>query len=506
MQDPFYTTNFEKNSYFLLSNLEMSKIDKMAMDDGIPSIKLMEAAGEIIARICSQIIKENSFKKILILCGPGNNGGDGYFAGHYLKKDFKGIEIFSETPVDNLKGDAKKAFEVYNHKTKTRINYDDINGYDMIIDAFFGAGLSRPLSKKISNIIKWIKQAKKFVVAVDIPSGINGDTGEIIGSKCFEANETITFFNPKIGHKAFPGKEKCGKLHIVDIGLKTSHARNLTINVKHNDPKLWKSNFPKKIWSSHKHKHGHTLILTGEMPGASVLASIAALRCGVGLVSVICLSKYQTLFNLLAPSIIVHAEKNPMKSEHIKEISKYDSIVFGPGAPPSKVTRDTTKLILGLRKPTVLDAGAISAFKGHQDELLGNLHNKVVMTPHQGEFKSLFPEYQKSSPMEASLLASKKSGTIFLLKGANTVISEPGGMQILSTDPEAPHLATAGSGDILSGIIAALLSQGMDCFKAASAASWFHAHAASSFGPGLISEDLLKQLPKTISEVIYEKK
>ena len=142
MQDPFYTTNFEKNSCFLLSNLEMSEIDKMAMDDGIPSIKLMEAAGEIIARICSQIIKENSFKKILILCGPGNNGGDGYFAGHYLKKDFKGIEIFSETPVDNLKGDAKKAFEVYNHKTKTRTNYDDINGYDMIIDAFFGAGLS----------------------------------------------------------------------------------------------------------------------------------------------------------------------------------------------------------------------------------------------------------------------------------------------------------------------------------------------------------------------------
>tara|TARA_B100000287_G_scaffold274956_1_gene258990 strand:+ start:6626 stop:8146 length:1521 start_codon:yes stop_codon:yes gene_type:complete len=506
MQDLFYIKKFKKKSNFLLSNLEMSQIDEMATHDGVPSIKLMENAGKQIAHICSQLIKENSFKKILILCGPGNNGGDGYFAGHYLKKNCKGIDIFSETPVSNLTGDAKKALKVFSQKIKTRLSADDINGYDMIIDAFFGAGLSRPLSKKISNIIKWIQQANKFVVAVDIPSGINGDTGEIIGSKCFEANETITFFNPKIGHKAFPGKKKCGKLHIVDIGLKPSHARNLTINVKHNDPKLWKSYFPKKTWSSHKHKHGHTLILTGEMPGAGVLASIAALRCGVGLISVICLPKYQTLFNLLAPSIIVHAEKTPMKSEHIKENSKYDSIVFGPGALPNKVTRDITKLILGLRKPTVLDAGAISAFKGHKDELLGNLHNKVVMTPHQGEFKSLFPEYQKSSSLEGSLLASKKSGTILLLKGANTVISEPGGMQILSTDPEAPHLATAGSGDILCGIIAALISQGMDCFKAASAASWLHAHAASSFGPGLISEDLLKQLPKTISEVIYEEK
>lgn len=506
MQDPFYNTRFEKHSCFLLSNSEMYQIDKTAAFDGIPSLKLMKTAGKKIANICFQIIKENSFKKILILCGPGNNGGDGYFAGHYLKKNFIAIDIFSETPVENLEGDTKEGLKAFNQKIKTRLSSDDINGYDMIIDAFFGAGLSRPLSKKISNIIKWIQQANKFVVAVDIPSGVNGDTGKIIGRNCFEANETITFFNPKIGHKAFPGKIKCGKLHIVDIGLKTSHARNLKINVKHNDPKLWKSYFPKKTWSSHKHKHGHTLILTGEMPGAGVLASITALRSGVGLISVICLPKYQTLFNLLAPSIIVHAEKNPMKSEHIKENSKYDSIVFGPGALPNKGTRDITKLILGLRKPTVLDAGAISAFKGHQDELLGNLHNKVIMTPHQGEFKSLFPEYQKSSPLEGSLLASKKSGAICLLKGANTVISEPGGMQILSTDPEAPHLATAGSGDILCGIISALISQGMDCFKAASAASWLHAHAASSFGPGLMSEDLLKQLPKTISEVIYEEK
>ena len=212
MQDLFYIKKFKKNSNFLLSNLEMSQIDEMATHDGVPSIKLMENAGKQIAHICSQLIKENSFKKILILCGPGNNGGDGYFAGHYLKKNCKGIDIFSETPVSNLTGDAKKALKVFSQKIKTRLSADDINGYDMIIDAFFGAGLSRPLSKKISNIIKWIQQANKFVVAVDIPSGINGDTGEIIGSKCFEANETITFFNPKIGHKAFPGKKKMWKI------------------------------------------------------------------------------------------------------------------------------------------------------------------------------------------------------------------------------------------------------------------------------------------------------
>ena len=160
-------------------------------------------------------------------------------------------------------------------------------------------------------------------------------------------------------------------------------------------------------------------------------------------------------------------------------------------------------LILSQNIPTVLDAGAISAFENHRNELFSIIHKNVILTPHYGEFRRLFPEYANMENTQASLLASQNSGALCLLKGANTTISNPDGIQVLSTEPEAPHLATAGSGDVLAGIISGLISQGMNPFKAASAATWLHSHAASNYGPGLTSEDILSAIPNSISEVFY---
>ena len=503
MQDPFYTTKFKKKSNFLLSVSDMHQIDKKAIQDGLSGLTLMRNAGKKIAERCEKIIKKYSFKTVLILCGPGNNGGDGYFAGYFLQQNSIPVNVFSSINIKELKGDAKEAVKAFTGNVSTKITTNEIDKYDLIIDSLFGAGLSRPLNECIVKVIKSIERKKKFVLAVDIPSGISGDTGEIIGEYCFQANHTITFFNPKVGHKCFPGKKKCGDLEVVDIGLKIKHARNIRGKIKYNAPSLWRDYLPKKTWRSHKYKHGHSLIFAGEMLGATILSCLAALRVGSGLVTVICHPKQKSVLSLIAPSIIVISKTSLNIDKIFKGETKYDSIVFGPGTRPTKRTRRTAIFILSQNIPTVLDAGAISSFEHHQEQLFSILHKNVIMTPHFGEFKRIFPKYSILASLQASMLASQTSGALCLLKGANTTISNPEGIQILSTEPEAPHLATAGSGDVLAGMISGLISQGMNTFKAAAAATWLHAHAASNFGPGLTSEDILGALPKSISEIFY---
>ena len=503
MQDPFFNTKFKKNSNFLLSVSDMYRIDKKAIEDGRSSLKLMRNAGKKVAKHSEKILKKYGLKNVLILCGPGNNGGDGYFAGHFLKQISIPVDVFSSIDTKELKGDAKEAFKIFSSNVTTKIRASEIEKYDLIIDALFGAGLSRPLNKCLVKLIENIKRKKKFVLAVDIPSGISGDTGKIIGKYCFQADHTVTFFNPKVGHKCFPGKEKCGELEVVDIGLKPKHAHKIIASIKYNSPSLWKASFPKKTWSSHKYKHGHSLIFAGEMLGATILSCLAALRVGAGLVSVVCNPNQKSVLSLIAPSIIVITDVNLDINKLFNGKIRYDSIVFGPGTLPTKKTRDTATLILSQNIPTVLDAGAITAFEKYRKALFSVLHKNVILTPHFGEFKRLFPEFSNMDNLQASFFASQNSGALCLLKGANTTISNPEGIRILSTEPEAPHLATAGSGDVLAGIISGLISQGMDLFKAASAGTWLHAHAASDFGPGLTSEDILKTLPKSISEVFY---
>jgi len=475
----------------------MYELDKLTIKSGFAGEKLMENAGTAVAR---EILARFMPCPALVLCGPGNNGGDGFVVARKLREAGWDIEVALLGKKSSLKGDA--AFMAKKYKGKTiPFSISSIKGKELVVDAIFGAGLSRPVTGEAAKILKAIKCP---IVAVDIPSGIDGDNGQILGFAA-KAKLTVTFSTKKPGHLLLPGREYCGEVVVAEIGHSKNIMKKIKTNCFENNPSLWLNKFPWPEAKKHKYSRGHAVISGGpkEMTGAARLAATAALKASSGIVTVLCKKDALNIYTKTLPADIITKPISNLK-DFSKFISgeKIHAILIGPGHGVNKRSRDMILKTLKTKKPIVLDADAITSFTGKKAELFSAIKkagSQVVMTPHLGEFKKLFGKMGEFK-LEDAMKAAKNSNAVVVLKGADTIIASEDGRTVINSNAP-PTLATAGAGDVLAGIITALLSSKMPTFEACCAAVWIHGEAANKLGLGLTAEDLPGKIPDVLKDL-----
>jgi NAD(P)H-hydrate epimerase len=332
------------------------------------------------------------------------------------------------------------------------------------------------------------------ILAVDIPSGVTGDGGEDWGAAA--AVCTVTFMRKKPGHLLLPGRDLCGEVVVADIGIPHAVISSLPTDTWENAPALWRDKLPQLQAAANKYSRGHALLYGGyPMTGAARMAARAAARMGAGLTTIAVPQEAFAIYASALTSIMVHPLMKEHDVAHLLQDTRYTGFLIGPGAGVNDATRTRALAMLATGKPTVIDADAISVFASRADELFQAIRGPCVITPHEGEFKRLFET--SGDKLSRARLAARSSGAVVVLKGADTVIAAPDGRGIINSNAPAT-LATAGSGDVLGGLILGLLTQGMDAFPAAAAAVWVHGAAAADFGPGLLAEDLPDLAPSVL--------
>jgi len=476
----------------ILTVAEMAAADRAAIAAGTPGVELMERAGQAVADAVAQRFRP---QPVTVLCGPGNNGGDGYVVARLLKQ--RGWPVEVKALGEPKAADAQVMAGRWDGGTKP---LSDGVGPGLVVDALFGAGLSKPLSGVAANVAASLAARPDTVVAVDTPSGVPGDTGQPAGPAVC-AGLTVTFHARKPAHVLEPGRALCGEVVVADIGLGETPSK-----LTENGPDLWLRRFPWPSASSHKHARGRLIVVSGDAwsTGAARLAARAGLRIGAGLVTIYAGQ------DALAPNA-AHLEAVMLKPfdtdlELEQAADQADAAVIGPAA---GVTETTLLNVLALARTgaaLVLDADAITVFRDDPEELFSVLDRDDVLTPHPGEFERLFPGLLKTSSerIAAARRAAERADAVVLLKGADTVIAAPDGRAAVNVNG-SPWLATAGSGDVLAGYIGGLVAQGMDSFEAACAGAWIHAEAAELHGPGLISEDLPGLTPAVLRRLYDER-
>ena len=486
----------------VLTVAQMYEADRLAMDAGIPGIELMEAAGRAVAERALEIAPADA--TILVICGPGNNGGDGFVAARHLEAAGRQLRLALLGSPESLSGDAAAAAEAWEGAVEA-LDPGGLAGVGLVVDALFGAGLNRALEGEAAALVKAVAEAEIPVLAVDVPSGIAGDRGEPLGGLAFRAAATVTFFRRKPAHLLAPSRGFCGTVSQVDIGIPESVLERIGVACSENGPPLWLDGFPWRRADAHKYQAGHALICGGAtMTGAAQLASRTALRVGAGLVTVACTADSLPVYALANPSVITLPLAVPEDFAAALEDPRRNALLLGPGNGATAETRARALLALAGKRAVVLDADALTVFEAGSAELFAAIaaaEGETVLTPHDGEFKRLFPDLE-GSRLERARAAAQRCGATLVLKGPDSVVAAPDGRA--SINPAAPPwLATAGTGDVLAGMVTGLLAQGMPAFEAASAAVWLHAAAAFRFGPGMISEDLPDALPDVLGE-LYE--
>lgn len=484
----------------LLTVAQMYAADHAAMVAGISGPTLMEAAGRAVARAVMDLSPDRPVP-VLVLCGPGNNGGDGFVAARHLEEAGWPVRVGLLGARDGLRGDAAWAAGRWDGPALPA-EPGLLQGAAIIVDALFGAGLSRPLDGMALAMVRAIAASGRPVVAVDVPSGVNGDDGTIQGDAA-PATVTVSFFRPKPGHYLYPGRGLCGRLHIADIGIPDSVLTGIASQIALNGPDLWRADFPRPTPHSHKYTRGHALIFGGAvMTGAARLAARAALRLGAGLVTLACPQAAQLVYSLSMPSLIVHPLTGTAEFAKLLADPRRNAILLGPGAGAGDELRALAGAALAAGRSGVLDADIFSSFQGDLAGLkVAGLDGRWVLTPHEGEFARLFGN-GPGSRLDRARRAAAESGAILVLKGADSLIAHPDGRVRINHNAPA-DLATAGSGDVLAGMILALLAQGMDPFDAASAGVWFHGATGRECGPGLIAEDLPEALPVVLRGMAF---
>jgi hydroxyethylthiazole kinase-like uncharacterized protein yjeF len=382
---------------------------------------------------------------------------------------------------------------------------------DVIIDALFGAGLARDLDGDASAAVDAINASGKHVIAVDLPSGIDGRTGKIRGT-AVQATESVTFCRRKPGHLLSPGRDHCGRVTVADIGISDATVKSLNPTAFANEPALWKENFPRPRRDGHKYDRGHVVVVSGPMhsTGAARLAARSALRAGAGLVTVAAPKPALPVLAASLTAVMVREANGAKGLGKLLSDQRMNTVVLGPGQGVGKPTRDTVTAAAKAKRNLVIDADAITSFAGASDALAKAIRTApaAVLTPHDGEFAKLFGAKSKllalDSKVDRARAAATALGATIVLKGPGTVVAAADGRVSLCTNAPA-WLATAGSGDVLAGIVAALLAQGMAAFEAASAAVWLHGEAGQVAGPGLISEDLELALHEVLGDLLGAK-
>jgi ADP-dependent NAD(P)H-hydrate dehydratase / NAD(P)H-hydrate epimerase len=483
----------------ILTTAEMAQADRLTIAAGTPGIDLMENAGRAVADAVSAVLKG---RRVVIVAGPGNNGGDGFVAARLLAERGYEVRVSFVGARDRLKGDAAIAADRWSGPVE-EASPVSLSDCDIIVDALFGAGLDRPVEGLAAGMIRAINLSGVPVIAVDLPSGVTGSTGEVLGV-AVKAAHTVTFFRRKTGHLLLPGRLHCGLMEVADIGIPASVLDAIKPRAFVNDPGLWGADFPKPDAAGHKYSRGHAVVVSGGISttGAARLAARAALRAGAGLVTIASPREALAVNAAANLAIMVRPVDGATELGEFLSDKRRNAIVLGPGGGVGPAMRDQVLEALTVEAAVVLDADALSSFADEPAILWKAIIGRsaaTVMTPHDGEYARLFKKINDNSKVNSKLdkarLAAHLSGATVLLKGADTVVAHPDGRASIAENAP-PTLATAGSGDVLAGMIAGLLAQGMEAFAAASAAVWLHGEAAASFGPGLISEDLPEELPR----------
>jgi hydroxyethylthiazole kinase-like uncharacterized protein yjeF len=489
----------------LLTTPEMAQADRLASVSGISGMSLMEAAGAAVARAAARRLYAVGARRVAVFCGPGNNGGDGYVAARMLRDFGFDVRVASLGSPSKLKDDAAETARRWNGKI-AGIRELALEEADLIVDALFGAGLARDLDGEAKQAVErldgWRQSPGRPIVAVDVPSGLDGTTGAIRGA-CLQATETVTFFRFKPGHLLLPGRVNCGQLTLADIGIPESVLDEIAPKTFVNAPELWRGALRFPQLQGHKYSRGHAVIVSGPMPetGAARVAARGALRAGAGLVTVASPRDALAVHAASLTAIMVRESEGPAGLARLLADPRKNAIVLGPGLGTGEETcaLAATALSPGTApRACVLDADALTSFGGQKERLFAAIHasaGPVVLTPHDGEFARLFRDLRELPKVERAREAARISGAILVLKGADTVVAHPDGRAAIAHNALA-WLGTAGAGDVLAGMIGGLLAQGVPAFEAAAAAVWMHGAAANQFGPGLISEDLPEMLPK----------
>lgn len=485
----------------VISVSQMYKADAAAVSAGVAGTTLMENAGQAIF---DAIAARWRPRPVLVLCGPGNNGGDGFVVARLLREAGWPVELALLGDLSRLTGDAAHHAKLWPGKTAP-FDAAAVEGRALIVDAMFGAGLSRALDGRAAMMVRAVNRAVEAgtaeVVAVDVPSGISGDSGAVLGELHLRAKLTVTFYRPKVGHLLLPGRAAAGEVVVADIGIPDDVLEKLGVTCFRNGPDIWRDSFPIKSAEQHKYSSGHALMVGGgEMTGAARLAAKAALRIGAGLVSIAAPRSALQTYALSSASFITLANDSADELENILRDPRKNAVAIGPGFGVTDHLRMLVPTILRRQRATVLDADALSVFAEEPEKLFEAITSSTVLTPHDGEFRQLFPDINGDRLLRARA-AAVRSGAVVVLKGSDTVVAAPDGRAVIN-DNASPYLATAGSGDVLTGLILGLLAQAMPPFDAAASAVWLHGALGTHLGAGLISDDLPDAVPAVLASLL----
>ncbi|QEX22378.1 bifunctional NAD(P)H-hydrate repair enzyme [Hypericibacter adhaerens] len=487
---------FDQDAGQVLSNDEMREADRLTIAGGIAGITLMEAAGRAVARF---VMLRWNRRPVLVLCGPGNNGGDGYVAARHLKAAGWPVTLAAlGTP--KAGSDAALAAADWDSKVAA-VAPSLLETHPLVIDALFGAGLARAPEGPAQEIIAAINRLDLDCVGVDVPSGVDGDSGRVLG-EAPRCRATVTFFRLKPGHLLLPGRALAGEIHLADIGIHREVLAQIKPRCARNDPALWRALLHRPRLEDHKYKRGHLLVIGGGvMTGAGRLAARAARRAGAGMVTLVAPPATLPIYAADQPGLITLPLPEPGGLAGLMDSRRISACVIGPGGGVGEGTRDLALAVLATGRPCVLDADGLTSFAGKVETLTAALRGPLIVTPHDGEFARLFPDLTADQgKLARARAAAARLGGIVLFKGADSVIAAPDGRAVIN-DNAPPDLASAGTGDVLAGICGTLLAQGMPAFEAAAAAVWLHGAAGAAVGRGLIAEDLPEALPKILAKL-----
>jgi hydroxyethylthiazole kinase-like uncharacterized protein yjeF len=483
----------------VLTNAEMQRADRLTIAAGTPGFTLMLSAGQAVAEAAMNLVEDGP---ILVIAGPGNNGGDGFVAAAELAAQGREVSVILMCERDSLQGDAASAARGWKHPVLP-FNPQAIGKPALIIDALFGAGLGRPVEGEAREMIEAVNANGAPVLAVDLPSGINGTSAAVMGA-AVHATETVTFFRKKPAHLLLPGRVHCGRVRVADIGIDAHVLDEIKPQTFENLPQVWRRSFPVPRIDGHKYARGHVLAVSGDIAatGAARMAARGALRAGAGLVTLASPRDALAVNAAALTAVMVRAVDTPVEFAELLTDRRYNACILGPGAGVGERTCDFVQTALSAQRSLVLDADALTSFATAPERLFESIKlsrdPQVVLTPHEGEFPRLFSDLSNKHPNRSKLervrAAAERCGAVVLVKGPDTTVAAPDGRATIAANAP-PWLATAGAGDVLSGIVGGLLAQGVPAFEAASIGVWMHGEAAAEAGPGLIAEDLPETLP-----------
>jgi hydroxyethylthiazole kinase-like uncharacterized protein yjeF len=505
----------------------MGQADRLTIDGGTAGIDLMTSAGRAVADTACRMVRHEA--PVLVLAGPGNNGGDGFVAARVLRQRGYRVSVLLLGERERVSGDAALALERMEAGGVLAESLDEpalaavLSGAGLVVDALFGAGLDRPLSGLAESAVRRIGDSGVPVLAVDLPSGINGASGQVMGC-ALKATRTITFFRLKPGHLLMPGRLSCGPVECVDIGIPETVLAPIGAAAFRNGPELWAQAYRPPQPGGHKYGRGHAVVVSGPAlsTGAARLAAGAALRAGAGLVTVATPPSAALVNAMHLTAVMLRSFKGAEGVAEVLRDPRLNAVAIGPGAGVGEKTRALVEACLSApgaaQRSVVLDADALTVFAEDPAALFALLaahrarsdgrdgSGGVVLTPHGGEFARLFPDLyaaQVPSKLERARRAAERSGAVVILKGADTVIAAPDGRAAIN-DNAPPWLATAGSGDVLAGIVTGLLAQRMPAFEAAAMAVWLHGAAGTACGVAMTAEDLEPALREVIAGLALE--